>query len=79
MGERLVHFALDQLDSVIDQIGREVLELILAELYLLNSGDNLVVGEEALFLAGLYELVKLFYLGKGNVDREQLTGTSTQR
>ena len=63
---------LDELDAVVDQVRREVLELLLAELDLLETGDDLVVGEEALFLAGLDELVQLLDIGKGDVDREHL-------
>ena len=76
MRQRLVLLALDELDAVVDQVRREVLELLLGELDLLEPGDDLVVGEEALLLAGLDELVQLLDLGKGDVDREQLTPTS---
>ena len=63
MWKRLVLLALDELDAVIDQIRREVLELFLGELHLLHTCDDLVVGEEALFLPRLYKLVELFYFG----------------
>ena len=74
--ERLVLLALDELDAVVDQVRREVLELLFGELDLLEPGDDLVVGEKALFLPGLDELLQLLDLGKGDVDREHLTPTS---
>ena len=68
--------ALDELDPVVDQVRREVLELLLGELDLLDARDDLVVGEEAFLLARLDELVQLLDLGKGDVDREHQTPTS---
>ena len=68
--------ALDELDAVVDQVRREVLELLLRELDLLDARDDLVVGEEALLLARLDELVQLLDLGKRDVDREHMTPTS---
>ena len=60
----------DELDPVVDQVRREVFELLFGELDLLDSRDDLVVGEEALLLPGLDELVQLLDLGKRDVDRE---------
>ena len=74
--KRLVLLALDELDAVVDQIGREILELLLGELDLFEPGDDLVVGEKALFLSGLDELVQLFDLRKRDVNSEHLTPTS---
>ena len=51
--------ALDELDAVVDQVGREVLDLLLGELDLLEARDDLVVGEEAFLLTRLDELVQL--------------------
>jgi len=68
----LVGLALVELDPVVDQVRVEVLDLILRELDLLESGDDLVVREKALFDALLNQLVELFDVGKGDVDSEQL-------
>src|SRR6266566_8277658 len=63
MRQRLVLFALDELDAVVDQVGGEVLQLLLAELELVDPGDDLVVGEEALLFPGLDELLQLLDFG----------------
>ena len=76
MRERLVLLALDELDPVVDQVRGEVFELLFAQLDLLETVDDLVVGEEALFLPGLDELVQLLDLGKRDIDRQHLTPTS---
>ena len=55
---------------MVDQVGREVFDLLLGELDFLEPGDDLVVGEEALLLPCLDELVELFDVGKGDVDSE---------
>ena len=68
--------ALDELDTMIDEVCREVLELLFRQLDLFDPGNDLVVGEEAFLLTGLDELVQLFDVGKGDVDREQVTPTS---
>src|SRR5215212_8095967 len=68
----LVRLALHQLDRVVDQVRVEVLDLLLGELDLLESGDDLVVGEKPLLQTVLNELVKLFDVGKRDVDGEQL-------
>ena len=74
----LVLLPLDQLDRVVDQVGVEVLDLLLGELDLLEPGDDLVVGEEALLLAVLDELVELFDVGQGDVDGEHDLGFLAQ-
>ena len=66
----------DQLDAVIDQVGGEVLDLLLAELDLLDALDDLVIGEEALLLSRGDELVEFLDVGKSNVDSEHLCTTS---
>ncbi len=66
----------DELDPVVDQVCREVLELLFRELDLLDSRNDLVVGEEAFLLARLDELVQLLDFGKRDVDREHQTPTS---
>ena len=76
MRKRFVLLAFDELDTVVDQVRREVLELLFRQLYLFDPGNDLVVGEEAFLLPGLDELVQLFDVGKGDVDREQVTPTS---
>ena len=60
----------DQLDRVVDQVRVEVLDLLLRELHFLQTGDDLVVGEEALLLTVLDELLELLDLGKGDIDGE---------
>ena len=74
MRRRLVLLPLDELDRVVDQVGVEVLDLLLRELDLLEPGDDLVVGEKALLLSLLDELLELFDLGESDVDGEH--GTS---
>ena len=76
MRQRLVLLAHDELDAVVDQVRREVFELLLGELHFLEPGDDLVVGEEALLLPGLDELLELLDLGKGDVDSEHLSAPS---
>ena len=68
--------ALDELDPVVDQVRREVFDLLLRELDFLETVDDLVVGEEALLLARLDELLEFFDVGKSNVDSEHLSTTS---
>ena len=68
--------ALDQLDAVVDQVGVEVLDLLLGELDFLEAGDDLVVGQEALLDAVLNEFLQLFDVRKGNVDGEHPAGLS---
>ncbi len=66
----LVLLALHQLDSVVDQVRVEVLDLLLRELDVLEPGDDLVVGEEASLEAALHELLELFDLGESDIDGE---------
>ena len=66
----LVLLALDQLDPVVDQVGVEVLDLLLRELDVLEPGDDLVVGQEALLVAVLNELLKLFDVRQRDIDGE---------
>ena len=74
MRGRLVLLALEQVDAVLDEVGVEVLDLLLGELDLLEPGDDLVVGQETLLLTLLDELVKLLDVGDGDIDRQH--GTS---
>jgi hypothetical protein len=74
--EALVILALDQLDALVDQIRREVLDLLLRELDFLDSLDDLVIGEDALLLSRLDQLVEFFDIGQSNVDSEYLSTTS---
>ncbi len=67
----LVRLTLHQLDPVIDQIRVEVLDLILAELDVLEPGCDLVVIENALLETFLNELLQLLDVRKGDVDGEQ--------
>src|SRR4029450_13244512 len=66
----LVRLALDELDAVIDQVGVEVLDLLLAELDLVEPGGDLVVVENALLEAFLHQLLELFDLGERDFDGE---------
>ena len=61
---RLVLLALEQLDAVVDEVGVEVLDLLLGEVDLLEPGDDLVVGEEPLLLPFLDELVEFLDVGQ---------------
>jgi len=70
VGQRLVLLAFDQLDRVVDEVGREVLELLLREVHVLERLDDLVVGQEPLFLSLLDESVELFDVRKGDIDGE---------
>ena len=56
--------AFDELDPVVDQVRREVLELLLRELDFLDARDDLVVGEKAFLLARLDELLQLLDSGR---------------
>ena len=67
---RLVLQPLHQLDAVVDQVGVEVLDLLLGEVDFLEPRDDLVVGEESLVLSIGDELVQLLDLGQGDVDLE---------
>src|SRR5204863_802605 len=66
----LVRLALDELDAVIDQIGVEVFDLVLAELDVVETGGDLVVVEDSLLEPFLDELLELFYLGERDLDGE---------
>ncbi len=70
MRERLVLLAFDELDPVVDQVSREILELILGQLDFLDPCDDLVIGEEPFLLAHFDELVQLLDFRKGDVNRE---------
>ena len=59
-----------------DQIGGEVLDLLLRELDFLESLDDLVIGEDALLLSRLDQLVEFLDVGQSNVDSEHLSTTS---
>ena len=58
----LVLLALDELDAVVDQVGVEVLDLLLREVDLLEALDDLVVGEDPFVETLLDELVELLDL-----------------
>ena len=55
---------------MLDEVGVEVLDLLLRELDVLEPGDDLVVGEKALLLTLCDELVELLDVGKRDVDGE---------
>jgi hypothetical protein len=68
-----VLLALHQLDPVVDQVGVEVLDLLLGQLDVLEALDDLVVVQEALLEAVLDELLKLFDFRESDIDGEQLS------
>ena len=72
--ERLVLDAFDQLDRVVDQVRVEVLDLLLRELDLVETDDDLVVREEPSLETVLDEAVELLDVGKGDVDGQHEPG-----
>ena len=69
----LVLLTLDELDVVLDQMGVEVFDLLLRELDLFETADDLVIGEEALLLTVGDELLELFDLREWrDFDGEQV-------
>ena len=69
---RLVLLAFDELDVVVDEVGVEVLDLLLRQLDVVEAVDDLVVGEEPLLGSVRDELLELFDLGERDLDREQV-------
>src|SRR2546430_15784246 len=67
----LVRLAFHQLDPVVDQVGVEVLDLLLRQLDVVEPGCDLVVVENALLETFLDELLQLLDVRKGDVDGEQ--------
>ena len=61
---------LHQLDSVVDEVRVEVLDLLLRELDVLEPVDDFVVGQEATFDAGLNELLEFLDLRESDIDGE---------
>ena len=61
---------LDQLDRVVDGVGGELFELLLRQLDVLERVDDLVVGEESLFLPLLDELVQFLDVWQSDLDGE---------
>src|SRR4029078_11545580 len=53
-----------------DEVRVEVLDLLLGEVDFLQASDDLVVGEEPLFLPFGDELVQLVDVGQRDIDRE---------
>ena len=74
MRRRLVLLALEQVDAVLDEVGVEVLDLLPGEIDVLEPGNDFIEGQKTLLLALLYELVKLFDVRDGDIDRQH--GTS---
>jgi hypothetical protein len=72
----LVRLALDELDSVVDQVRVEVLDLLLAELDVVQAQRDLVVVQDTLLQTLLHELLKLFDLRERDLDGEQSTSGS---
>ena len=63
-----------ELDRVVDQIGVEVLDLLLRELDVVESRDDLVVREEALLEPLLDQALQLLDLGESDIDRQHGLG-----
>ena len=78
-GERLVLLAFDQLHRVVAQIRREVLDLLLRELDVLEGGSDLVERQKTLFLPLFDKFLELLNLRERNIDREQWTSLSPTR
>ena len=67
-----------ELDRVVDQIGVEVLDLLLRELDVVESRDDLVVREEALLEPLLDQALQLLDLGESDIDRQHGLGFSSR-
>ena len=67
----LVPLAFDDVDTVLDQVRVEVLDLLLRQLHVLEPVGDLVVGQEAFLPPFGDELVELFDFRKRDVDGEQ--------
>jgi hypothetical protein len=74
MREVLVLDALVELDRVIDQIGVEVLDLLLGELDVVEPRHDLVVREEPLLEPLLDQALELLDLGEGDIDGQHGLG-----
>ncbi len=61
---------------MVDQVGGEVLDLLLRQLDLVDAFDDLVVGQEAFLLPRRDKLLQFLDVGKSNVDSEHLSTTS---
>jgi len=66
----LVGLARGEIDTVVDQIGVEVLGLVLADLYILERHGYFVVAEEPFLLALLCQSLELFDIWEGDLDGE---------
>ena len=66
--------ALVELDRVVDQVRVEVLDLLLRELDVVESRDDLVVREEPLLEPLLDQALELLDLGEGDIDRQHGLG-----
>jgi hypothetical protein len=67
---RLLRRAVEELDVVVEEVGVEVLELLLGDLGLLERAGDLVVCEVPLLLALLHQCLELFDIGQSDVDRQ---------
>src|SRR5438128_1600353 len=72
----LVRLAFDELDAVVDQVRVEVLDLLLAELDILEPRGNLVVVEESFLETVLDKLLQFFDVGERDVDGQHVAATS---
>ena len=72
--EVLVLDAFVELDRVVDQVRVEVLDLLLRELDVVESRDDLVVREEPLLEPLLDQALELLDLGEGDIDGQHGLG-----
>ncbi len=70
--------ALVELDRVVDQVGVEVLDLLLRELDVVEPGDDLVVREEPLLEPLLDQALELLDLGEGDIDGQHRLAFSSR-
>src|SRR5215471_14314968 len=73
MRRRLVLLTLDEVDSVLHEVGVEVLDLLLRQLDVLETVDDLVVGEKALLFSICDELVELLDVRERDIDGEHVS------
>ena len=71
--------ALHQIDTVLSQVGVELVELILGQIDLFESPRYLVVGEEAPFLSILGQPLNLVNVWQSDVDREHVAAFRSVR
>ena len=74
MRQVLVLDALVELDRVVDQVRVEVLDLLLRQLDVVETRDDLVVGEEPFLEPLLDQALELLDLGEGDIHGQHGLG-----